>query len=228
MLKIFIKGYLAIILMLAFSSNAISRDISYEFFQVNYVDISGSNEEVTNPFPPISRKEFDLDGSGFEFSFSKSMSDHVALTFGLGTASIDKNERHIYEDFYYGERIYTYRTKTRNTEFNIGITAHSPITSNTDFVFNASLVSVETEKYTRNTETGSAIGIGIRNMATDSIELELGMTRINLDDENENSFGIGVRFYANDFFSIGLGYTTDEDSTIDSLVFSLRINANQR
>ena len=71
-------------------------------------------------------------------------------------------------------------------------------------------------------DTGNVISIGLRHMATDAVELDIGLSRVDVFDDTENSYRFGARFYANEKVSLGIGYSTSSDA--DALSLNIRID----
>lgn len=199
MLKISTKSYIAAISILALSSNALSKEISYDYVQGTYLSLTDSG------------LGFDVDADGFDAGGSFSISPNIAFTVSFGTINFDR---------FLGIDVDA-------TELDFGITAHKSIAPGTDIIGNFSVVNVELEAsdgFTTITDddTGNAITIGVRHMATENTEINASLVRVDIFDDSANTFGFGARFYTNEKFSIGVGYSTGDD--VDSLSLSARIN----
>lgn len=199
MLKISKYNYLVTISLLALSTSAISREISYDFVQGSYESITDSSLGV------------DVDGNAYSFSGSFSISPNIAITALFGSASFDR----------------VFGIEVDATEFDFGITAHTSIASGTDISGNFSVINGDIEASdgftTASTDdTGNMISVGIRHMASDNAEIDVGFSRVDIFDDTSNSFGFGARFYANETFSIGIGYSAGDD--IDTIILNARID----
>lgn len=199
MLRISAKNNLLAFAMLTLSSNALSKEISYDYVQGTYGSITDSSLGI------------DVDGTSFDVSGSFSISPNIAITALYGTASFDR----------------VLGLDIDANELDFGITAHTSIAPNTDIFGNFSVINGEVEVsdgFTTITDddTGNAISIGIRHMASDTVELNLGFSRVDIFDDTGNSFGFGARFYANDKFSVAIGYSTGDD--VDTVLLNARIN----
>jgi hypothetical protein len=199
MLKNTAINNLIVIAALSFSSSVSSREISYDYVQGTYLSITDSSLGV------------DVDGNGFSFSGSFSISPNIAVTALFGAASYDR----------------VAGIDIDATEVDFGITAHTSIAPNTDVLGNFSVVLVDVEVsdgFTTITDddTGNAISFGLRHMASDTAELNVGFSRVDIFSDTGNTFGFGARFYANNKFSVGVGYSTGDD--VDTLLLSARID----
>ncbi|MDT8452848.1 MAG: outer membrane beta-barrel protein [Gammaproteobacteria bacterium] len=185
--------------IIAISTNAMSKDISYDYVQGTYSSITDDSLGV------------DIDGDGFAVSGSFSVSPNIAVTALLGSTSYDRIAG----------------IDIDSNEFDFGITAHTSIAPNTSVFGNFSIVNAEVEASDSFTtisddDTGNAISVGIRHMASENIEIGVGLSRADIFDDTANTFGFGARFYANEKFSIGVGYRTGDD--VAALLLNARID----
>jgi len=183
--------------MLALSTTVLSKEISYDFIQGTYSSITDSSLGV------------DIDGSGFAISGSVSISPSVAFTALYGDVSYDR---------FLG-------VEADATEMGFGITAHTSIAQNTDVLGYFSVINVEVEVSNSfasisDDDTGHSIGIGLRHMATDNVEIDIAFTQADIFDDTGNQIGLGARFYANDKLSFGVGYGMEDD--VDALLLNIR------
>ncbi len=202
MFKISMKVYTVAASILVFSSNASSKEISYDYVQGTYSSITESSLGI------------DVDGNGFAAAGSFSISPNIAISASYGVISFDR----------------VLGIDVDASELDFGITAHASIAPHTDVFGNFSVINAEVEVSDGFTtisddDTGNSISVGIRYMATDSTEINLGFSRADVFDDTANTFGIGVILYANEKFSIGIGYSTGDD--IDTLLLSARIDIKQ-
>lgn len=170
MLKITTKIYMVAVLMLALSSNAFSKEISYDYIQGTYSSITDSSLGV------------DVDGNGFAASGSFSISPNIAITALYGTVSFDR----------------ILGIDVDATELDFGITAHTSIAPSTDIFGNFSIVNGEvkvSDGFTTisDDDTGNSITIGLRHMPTDKTEINVGFSRVDIFDDTSNIFGFGYR-----------------------------------
>ena len=199
MLKIFTKTVIVAASILTISSNALAKDISYDYIGVEYDSITDSSLGV------------DVDGTGFFVGGSFSISPNLAVTAAYGTTSYDRVAG-LDIDF---------------TELNFGITAHTPLAPNTDLFGNFSVVKVESEvsdgfDTVTDDETGNAISVGVRHMPSDKIELGIKFSSVDLYDDTDSSFEIGAQFYTTEKVSVGVGYVMVVD--VDVIVLNARID----
>ena len=197
------KKYLLTSMILAISPISMAKELRYDHIETTYtlstieVDTLGGSQ--------------DLDARGVSFAGSKSITPALALTASYNVTDVEELN---------GVKIDT-------SEVSLGITAHTSITPSTDVFGNASIFKTNVEvdspflSYDED-DTGNAINIGLRFLATDKVELETSITRVDVFDETENSFAAGTRFYANEKFSLGLGYAKSDDAY--SILFNARID----
>ena len=182
------RSLLMAVILLA-SSNAISREISYDYIQGTYSSVTDSR------FPN------DIDGDRFGVSGSLGVTQNLALTAGFNATSFDND--------------------IDTSQFVLGVTLHAPIAVGTEVVGNLSALKAEIEgtKFDDN-DTGAIVGIGIRHLVTNSVELDGGISYTDVLDDNFTTFGFGARFYANDEISFGIGYAAEDDA--DSILLNAR------
>lgn len=199
MLKVSTKTYMVVASILVLSSNAFSKEISYDYVQGTYSSITDSSLGV------------DVDGNGFAASGSFSISPNIAITALYGAVSFDR----------------VFGIDVDATELDFGITAHTSIVPNTDIFGNFSVINGKVEASDGFTtisddDTGNSISVGIRHMATDKAEISAGFSRVDIFDDTANTFGVGARFYANEKLSIGIGYSIGDD--VDTFLLNARID----
>lgn len=191
--------YLLAISIIAISTNAMSQGISYDYIQGTYSSLTDDSLGV------------DVDGDGFAVAGSFSVSPNIAVTALLGSTSFDR----------------VAGLDIDANEFNFGITAHTSIAPGTDFFGNFSIVNGEVEVSDGFTtlsddDTGNSITIGLRHMASNTVEISAAFSRVDIFDGTGNTTGFGARFYANEKISFGIGYSTGDD--VDTFLLSARID----
>ncbi len=194
------KKCLLAVAMLAISSPALSKEISYDFIQGTYGSIS-----ITDSSLP------DIDGNGFFVSGSFSISPNLAINAGYESISFDR----------------VLGVDVDATALTFGITAHTAVASGTDVfgrfsVLNADIEASDGFTTISDDDIGNIIGIGLRHMLSEAVELAIGVSRTDIFDDTSNMFGLGARFYANDTFSVGVGYSTGDDT--DLILLNARID----
>lgn len=187
--------------VLSISTVSTSKEISYDFIQGTYASVTVDTGTTAG----------DLDGNGLAASGSFNVAPAIALTASFGATSFDRLQ---------GIEIDT-------TAFSFGVTAHTSVSPGTDVFGNFSVLLADIELSDGFTtvdddDTGNIISIGLRHLATEKVELEVGFSRTDVFDDTANTFGVGVRFYANDKFSLGIGYATGDD--VDTLLLNARID----
>jgi len=193
------SNYMIAAMILSTPALSIAKDISYDHIRGSYVAVS-----IDTGTP-----EGDLDGSGFSVSGSVSVAPNVALTASLASVSYDE---------FSGVNIDT-------TGLSFGVTAHTSIADGTDVFGGFSVLRGEIEfsdgfNSIGDDDIGNTIGIGVRHLANESVEIEIGISREDIFDESENKLSAGARFYANEKVSLGIGYSSAVDT--DALILSVR------
>jgi len=193
------KKYLFALSILTLSTNAFSNELSYDYVEGIYSSITNSGFGT------------DLDANGYAVDGSVSISENIAITALIGATNFDEIAG----------------IDIDSTEYDIGITAHTPIAPGTDVFGNFSIVNGEVEvsdgiNTVSDDDTGNVITIGLRHMASERVEIGTAFSRIDIFDDTGNSFGIGARYFADDKLSIGLAYNTGDD--VDAVSISGRIN----
>ena len=191
--------HLLAISIIAISTNAMSKDISYDYVQGTYSSITDDSLGV------------DIDGDGFAVSGSFSVSPNIAVTALLGSTSYDR----------------VAGIEIDANEFDFGITAHTSIAPSTDIFGTFLIVNGEVEVSDGFTtisddDTGNSITVGLRHMASNTVEISAAFSRVDIFDDTGNTTGFGARFYANEKFSFGVGYSTGDD--VDALLLNARID----
>jgi hypothetical protein len=186
-----VQRSLLMAVILVASSNAISREISYDYIQGTYSSVTDSR------FPN------DIDGDRFGVSGSLGVTQNLALTAGFNATNFDND--------------------IDTSQFVLGVTLHAPIVVGTEVVGNLSALKAEIEGIRFNdNDTGAIVGIGIRHLVTNSVELDAGISYTGVFDDNFTTFGFGARFYTNDEISFGIGYAAEDDA--DSILLNARFD----
>lgn len=180
--------------ILATSTGAVAKDISYDFIQGTYNSVDIDNGP---------------DGDGLGISGSFSITPHIAFSAGYSSTDFD---------LFNGNDVDI-------NEFNFGLTAHTSVAPGTDVFGNFSIVKAEIERSNifftdEEDDTGNAITLGLRHMASQQVELDLNFSRVDVFDDAETAIGFGARFYASNKLSLGIAYATGDD--VDTLSFSVR------
>ena len=200
MLRISKQKCLLATTILVMSSSALSKEISYNYLQGTFSSITDS-----------SLPSQDVDANDYKASGSFSISRNMALTAGFGVTDFDRVQG----------------IDIEATAITFGITGHTSVASRTDIYGNFSILLEDikvSDGFTtlKDDDTGNVISFGLRHMASDTVELELIFSRVDVFDDATNTFGLGARFYANDKLSIGVGYSTADD--VDALILNARID----
>ncbi len=181
------------------STNAFSKEISYDYLEGTYSLISDSSLSV------------DVDADGFAIGGSFSISPNIAITASFGAIDYDR----------------VVGVDIESSGYNFGITTHTSIATGTDVFGNFSVVNSDVEASNgfatiSDDDTGNSITVGLRHMITDSVEISAAFSRVDIFNDTGNMFGFGTRFYTGEKFSIGIGYSTADD--VDSFLLNARID----
>jgi len=95
-------------------------------------------------------------------------------------------------------------------EAAIGLGYHTGISSATDFTANIKLVAHDNDL--TGDDTGYGVGVGIRHMLTDKIEVGSNIDYVDVNDIGDTTFKLNSRYHLNDRASFGLSYSTSEES----------------
>ncbi len=152
----------------------------------------------------------DVDGKGFSVGGSFSVSPAVAINVLYGTMSFDR----------------VLGLDIDSTEFDFGVTVHTPAGPGTDIVGSFTIINAEVEvsdgfNTASDDDIGNGMSFSIRHMLSDNAELNVGVTRWDIFDDTSTVMSIGTRFYSNEKVSFGAAYSTVDD--VDTISFSLRI-----
>ena len=161
------------------------------FAQMNY-----SAFEINLADVDINQGPFNVDGDGFEIAGSYEVSDKI-FVFG----------RWQDQDLDFG-------IDGRKLEFGGGL--HLPINDRLDFVATLSYLDLEAELGNLSADDdGLALGAGVRGRVSDSVQVDLGLKLIDLDDSgSDTGITLGGRYYFTDRLAVAAGaeFTDDIDT----------------
>ncbi|REK51991.1 MAG: porin family protein [Bacteroidetes bacterium] len=178
--------------------SASAQDLNYDYIEAGYVSTSVELGGST-----------DLDGNGFAVTGSSSISPNLA--FGAGYSGVSY------------ERLQGIDVDT--SELTFGLLAHAALAPRTDVYASFSVLNADAEASNgfnsiSEDDTGNTIGLGVRHLASDAVELGLGLSRVDVFDSADTAFGVSARFFANKTLAIGIGYSVADD--IDAISVSAR------
>lgn len=197
---------LVAIAILTASTSAISREISWSYIQGEYASITNSSLNE------------DIDGDGLGIFGSFGITPNIALGAGYSGTSYDR---------YQGIDVDT-------SSLTFGVNVHTLIAPTTSIfgsfeVLKAKYEATDGFNTIDDDDTGNIIGVGLRHMATEAIELDIGFSRTDVFEDKSNTLGLGARFYLTgprrskvNKISFGVGYSTGDD--VDAFLFNLRID----
>lgn len=198
MYKISRNFLLIVTIATATSSNIQAKDISYDYIQGFYGDVTDSSLNM----------DIDATSNGIEGSLG--ISSNIALTASYSAITYDRLE---------GINII-------GNDFTFGVTMHFNISTNTDIAGNFSVLISDIEisdgfNTYSNDDTGSSLDLSIRHKASDTIEIDAGLTYVDVYDDTSIGYDFGLRIYPSSNFSLGIGYDTGDD--VDAFIISARI-----
>lgn len=178
---------------------AMAQDLNYDYVEVIYasasIDYGGKS---------------DLDGNGVGVVASGSISPNLAIGAGYSGVSYD--------------RLMGVDLDTSSLTF--GLLGHTAVAPKTDVYGSFSVLRAEIEvsngfASASDDDVGNTISVGLRHLASDAVELEISLARVDVFDESETGFGVEARFFATEKLAIGVGYSQGDDA--DAILLSARI-----
>ncbi len=148
----------------------------------------------------------DIDGDGLGVNGSFAVRDNVRIIAG------------------YMDQDYDFGVDGSLLRFGAGF--NTEITPDLDFVADISYVDVEVSAAgISEDETGYELGAGVRGRTSSSIELEAGLTYLDLDD-SETGIRVGGRYYFSD--SLAAGLWLDDNDTFSRWTLGIRAQFGNR
>lgn len=138
--------------------------------------------------------DFDVDGDGFGIGGSFAVADRFAIFAGYATGDFDFD--------------------VETTDIEVGGMFHTPLSESVDFVSSLSYVSAEVEApgFGSVDDDGFGLGVGLRALASPKLELNGGVSYVDLNDSGDDTtFGAGVRYHFTEAFSAGLAGNWGDD-----------------
>jgi len=184
--------YLLIILLLGvFSAQA--ADFNYTYFDAAYGEVT-----IDDDFA-------DIDGDGYSLSGSVAISDSIAIRAG------------------YTDMSYDYAIDSE--EILVGLEFHTPIGESTDLLLGLSVIRAEVSVdilgiNVSEDDTGNVISAGIRHKLSETVEINGGISRVDVFDDSDTQFFAGLLFDVTENVSIGLGIGRADDA--DSFSIGIR------
>jgi len=144
-----------------------------------------------------SYERYDLDGPDadiFRLSGSYELSSNYNIIAEYATGDIDNPTGGSDLDF---------------DEGVIGLGYHTGISQATDLTVNVKVISRDTDL--AGDDTGYGLGVGVRHMLTDRIEVDGNIDFVDVNDNQDTAVKVGARYYFNEAISTGLSYSTSSD-----------------
>jgi len=143
----------------------------------------------------IDERNFDVEGDGLGLSGSVELGDNFFMRAGFANQDFDGG----------------IDTEQRT----IGFGAHTAIADKTDLFATLDYVDIENDtRFGSFDADGYGIGIGIRSMVLEGLELNGGVNYVDLGDGGDGaSISLGARYYVVDNLSLGAGVQLDDDVT---------------
>jgi hypothetical protein len=147
----------------------------------------------------------------------------VGLSFALGdtlflkgTVAEGESDRVVFRD--------VFSDKVDINSYTLGIGAHIPISSRSDFVSSVSYIKNEVGYRGFNQDAdGYGIDAGVRSMLNDWIEIQAGINYVDGSNmDGKVGFSADAKFYLTPRFSLNVGYA--ERDKIDGISAGLRFN----
>lgn len=151
---------------------------------------------VQGSYSRVEFDDIDVDGDGFGIAGSFGINDRFAAFAGFDTAELD------------------FDVETSSLE--IGGLFHAPLSDRVDFVSSLSYVSAEIDVpgFGSVDDDGFGVGVGLRGMASPQLELNGGVSYVDLDDSGDDTtFNAGFRYHFTEAFSAGLGGSWGDDAS---------------
>lgn len=160
--------------------------LAAEDMSYSYIQASYVDTNLDNP---------DVDGDGFAASGSVEISEHFFIGAGLANQEFDFN--------------------VDLNQWSVGLGGHMPLADNLDLVGTLSYVDAELETgFGDIDDDGYGATVGLRAALTPEIELEGGISYVDLDDAGDDTtFNLGARYYFTPEFAVGAGVSTGDDVT---------------
>ena len=152
-------------------------------FDYTYVEAGFVNSEIdVGPF--------DVDGDGFGLSGSFALSDSIHL---IGS---------------YSDQDYDFGVSADTLKLGGGF--NTSLNSDLDFVAQLAYYDVEVSSGFGNADDdGLGVGAGIRARPAPDLELDAGLTYVDLDD-SDTVINLGIRYYFSDTFALAGGLVDDD------------------
>jgi opacity protein-like surface antigen len=152
-------------------------------FDYTFVEGSLVNTELDGPI--------DVNGDGFGVNGSFGVNENMHVIAGYSD-----------QDYDFG---------IDGNTFNVGVGFNTGINSNLDFVADVSYVDAEiATPFGSADEDGYGLGAGIRARPGQNVELDAGLTYVDLDD-SDTVLSVGGRYYFSDSIAVG-GSLADNDA----------------
>jgi len=151
---------------------------------------------VQGSYSQVEFDEIDVDGDGFGISGSFALTDRFAVFGGYQMADFDFD--------------------VESDTVELGGLFHAPVSDTVDLVTSLSYVSVEFDMpgFGSFDDDGFGLGLGLRTMASPQLELNGGVSYVDLDDSGDDTtFGAGIRYHFTESFSAGLGGSWGDDAS---------------
>ncbi len=195
-----------------FSAAAVAdthRDLSYTYIRVN-----GSTGEIDH-------RDSDSFGVAASFAFSDELyltAAHTKTDIDLYSANVDSERQRLGVGFHteLGNRT-DFITEVVYT--NAKLTFDQKLTEDNSDGDPASAIA-EREEDTSGREHGYELTLGVRAMAGESLELQVGARYIEIDGHTETTGYIAADYFISDKLSLGVGYEKSENS--DAALFNAR------
>lgn len=177
-------GFALLSTLLFISNQSIASDLSYSFFEVDYLDSRVDIDGV------------DVDGDGYGLYASTDVSGNLALFFS-------------YED-----QDFDFDIEGKSTTFGIDYHTPISATGDLVISFAAVEVEVSQPLVGAEDDTGNLISVGLRNQNSKGAEMSIAVSRVDVFDNAESTLALGMGFGATRAIQVTLGLNLSEDTNV--------------
>ncbi|MFN4292376.1 MAG: outer membrane beta-barrel protein [Permianibacter sp.] len=179
-------------------------------FSYNYVQGTYSQTETD-----VDGDSVDIDGLNLTGSFE--LGDHFFVLVDIGRAEGS-------------ERLYGVDVDSEVDSRSLGLGFHTALTDRLDLVASLSRaeadINVDIEGFGELDGDADAnlLSVGLRGMATDSLELFGNAVYVDGDEDSDTQLNVGALYHFNPSLGVGLSFSTADDSDADATGVFARVN----
>ncbi|MFZ5842164.1 MAG: outer membrane beta-barrel protein [Pseudomonadota bacterium] len=179
-------------------------------FSYNYVQGTYSQTETD-----VDDDSVDIDGLNLTGSFE--LGDHFFVLVDIGRAEGS-------------ERLFGVDVDTEVDSRSLGLGFHTALTDRLDLVASLSRaeadinIDIEGVGELDGDADANLLSVGLRGMATESLELFGNAVYVDGDDDSDTQLNVGALYQFNPSFGVGMSFTTADDSDADTTAVFARVN----